>query len=57
MNNYLLYILIGFIIGFIIGLFFYSRVLDKAEIENNYNSDVKIKQKKGLFRNIIDRIK
>lgn len=38
-------------IGLISGLLLYRYTLDKAEIVNNYESKVKIKQKKGNFWN------
>jgi len=42
-------------IGFVAGLFFYSKVLDKPETQYNGEVDIKIKQKKGRFRNLFKR--
>ena len=45
----------GLLIGMLLGIWFYSKVLDKPEVQNNYNS--KIKQKRGIFNNIFRRNK
>ena len=44
---------IGIVFGMIAGLLFYRFLLDKPETE--YNGDVKIKQKRGIFKNFLKR--
>ena len=48
-------LLIGALIGVFCGLWFHAKVLDKPEVENNFNSE--IKNKRGIFHFLFNKKK
>ena len=54
-SNVIISLLAGFIFGFCFGLWYQAKVLDKPEVENNFNAE--IKNKRGIFHFLFNKKK